>query len=147
MSSRRQFLGAAAAALGSAPFHTDDARSLESGADVVDADLWDHTFTQEFKGVQYSPVESKEFAWADAPFVTIEAGYTDDAGELAVEFREQDSRRPGEVSTVVFSTKFEEPEYDLELSTSTDVDVATARELAYIILEETEPTEETDGVE
>lgn len=142
MPNRRQFLGAAAAALGPVPFYTDHGRSLESGVDVVDADLWDHSFTKEFKGVGYSPVESREFAWADAPFVTIQAGYADDAGKLDVEFREEDSRRPGEVSTVVFSTMFEEPEYDLELSTSTDVDVATARELAYIILEETEPQEE-----
>ena len=142
MANRRQFLGAAAAALGSIPFHTGDARALESGADVVDADLWDHSFTKAFKGVEYSPVESREFAWAHAPFVTIEGSFSDDAGELTVEFREEDSRRPGEVSTVVFSTMFEEPEYDLELSTSTDVDVATARELAYIILEETEPQEE-----
>lgn len=144
MTNRRQFLGAAAAALGSVPFYTDEVRSFESGDDVVDADLWSPSFTKEFDGVQYTPLDSRDQAWAAAPFVTIDMP---PEGKLLVEFREEDSRRPGEVSTVTFTGEFSEPEYDLDLYTHCDVDVATARELAHIILEETEPTEESDGVE
>ena len=140
MSSRRRFLGAAAAALGVVPFTTSEKRSLESGDGFVDAERWDHAFVDDFKGVQYSAGDSRNHAWADAPFVTIDAN-PDDTSELLVEFREEDRRRPGTVSAVTFTTEFEVPEHDLDLYTHSDVDVATARELAHIILEETEPVE------
>lgn len=128
MTNRREFLGAAAVAAGLVR-----ADEHETPADEIDLDYWQLNHTREFRGVVYRPLNNGGIGWAESPYVHFERSGGD--AQLGIEFR-QEGEDPGEVTEIVFEGRIETE--DFEVSTYMDVDKETARELAHIILEETD---------
>lgn len=144
MSSRRQFLGAAAAcaalATGGSVSGTDGG---DTPADALNLEHWRGQKTKEFTGTQYTAADEWSFAWADTPFVTVDVTPDHDS-ELSLEFRKHDSDNADTVTSVAFASTFTSDTPDFYLSSHCEIDVAPARELAHLILKETEPVTEVE---